>query len=250
MKMEITVCYRQGRWGNGRILITKPQRIRKLLLTVLLVCWPAGRSWLQSRIRTEVMNIVVHLFSTVHTNCDDVTLMSRRTELVHPVAKKYLHSGFRSRNRPGLRERAKAPGHSHQVCVCVWVCVGGCLVEGERQKMCVPERWHPDTSRLLLGVIAVMMMMMIVKIMTAKATIIFRRCAKIKKKIRNHLKILGARRVILRKFHFKDQPILGATVHKMLVVWTTWRPGFVHPWHTAQQLMVIMTITAVSLQWG
>jgi len=79
---------------------------------------------------------VVHLFPTVRTNCDDVTVMSRRTELVHPVAKKYLHSGFRSCNRPGSRERAAAPGHSHQVCVCVWVCVGGCLLEGERENVC------------------------------------------------------------------------------------------------------------------
>ena len=39
-----------------------------------------------------------------------------------------------------------------------------------------------------------MMMMMIVMIMTAKATIIFRRCVQIKK-TRNHLKILGARKV-------------------------------------------------------
>jgi hypothetical protein len=143
MRMEITACYRQGRWANGRILIAKPQRKRKLLLTVLLVFWPAGKSWQQSRIRTEGMNIVVHLFSTVRTNCDDVTVMSRRAELVHPVAKKYLHSGFRSCNRPGSRERAAAPGRSHQVCV--GLC--GCLVDGEREKICVPERWHPVTSR-------------------------------------------------------------------------------------------------------
>jgi len=76
------------------------------------------------------MNIVMHLFSTVRTNCDDVIVMSRRTELVHPVAKTYLHSGFRSCSRPGLRERAAAPGPSHQVCV--WVCVGVWVFGGRR----------------------------------------------------------------------------------------------------------------------
>jgi hypothetical protein len=62
--------------------------------------------------------------------------------------------------------------------------------------MCMSERRHPVKSRLLLGVIAVKMMLiiMILLIMTAKATVIFRRCAQIKK-FRNHLKILGARRV-------------------------------------------------------
>ena len=97
------------------------------------------------------MNIVVHLFSTMRTICDDVTLMSRRTELVHPVAKKYLHSGFRSRNRPGSRERAAAPGPSHQVCVCVCVGMCGWVFGGRRETENVCARKVTSRHKLLIA---------------------------------------------------------------------------------------------------
>ena len=81
---------------------------------------------------------MVHLFSTLRTNCDDVTVMSRRTELVHPVAKKNtftLDSGHAT-----VLVREKGLQHPDPVTRCVRVCVGGCLVEGERERERERER--------------------------------------------------------------------------------------------------------------
>jgi hypothetical protein len=49
---------------------------------------------------------------------------------------------------------------------------------------------------------------------------------------RNHLKILAAIRVTLSKFCTEGTQILGATVQNVVVI-VIWRPGFVHPWHSA-----------------
>jgi hypothetical protein len=76
---------------------------------------------------------VVHLFSTVRTNCDDVTVMSRRTELVHPVAKNTftLDSGHAT-----VLVREKGLQHPDLVTRCVGLC--GWMFGGrrERKKTC------------------------------------------------------------------------------------------------------------------
>jgi hypothetical protein len=45
----------------------------------------------------------------------------------------------------------------------------------------------------------------------------------------SHLKILGTRRVTSSKFRAEDPQILGGTLQS-IVVTTTWRLGFVHPY--------------------
>ena len=56
-----------------------------------------------------------------------------------------------------------------------------------------------------------------------------RRSAQIfQKKIRNHLKILVARRMTWSQFHTENPQILDATVQD-LVPTAIWRPGFLHP---------------------
>jgi hypothetical protein len=54
------------------------------------------------------------------------------------------------------------------------------------------------------------------------------RGAKVFQNSGNNLKILGARRVTLRKFYTERPEILGATLHN-LVARAAWRSGFVHP---------------------
>jgi hypothetical protein len=46
-------------------------------------------------------------------------------------------------------------------------------------------------------------------------------------KYSNHLKILGARREVLRTFHNKDPKILVATAQNLVPI-ATWRQGFVN----------------------
>jgi hypothetical protein len=52
--------------------------------------------------------------------------------------------------------------------------------------------------------------------------------AKLFQKSRNHLKILGGRRLTRSKFHTEDSQILG-TIIQDLVTTATWHPAFVHP---------------------
>jgi hypothetical protein len=57
---------------------------------------------------------------------------------------------------------------------------------------------------------------------------IFTSGAQIFQKPRSCLKVLGARRVMLSKFHTEDLQILGATLQNSVTM-VTWRLGFVHP---------------------
>jgi hypothetical protein len=54
------------------------------------------------------------------------------------------------------------------------------------------------------------------------------RGAQIKKKCRNHFKILGARRVTRSKSN-AENPQMFSTTEQNSVIVVTWRPGFVHP---------------------
>jgi hypothetical protein len=56
-----------------------------------------------------------------------------------------------------------------------------------------------------------------------------RKSAQITQRSKSHLKIVGARRVTLSKFHSKDPPILGATIQNWDAK-ATWHPALVHPW--------------------
>jgi hypothetical protein len=58
--------------------------------------------------------------------------------------------------------------------------------------------------------------------------LLYIRGAQIFKKSRNHVKLLGARRVIWSKFHNEGPHILCATEQKLFAR-AIWRPGFVRP---------------------
>ena len=81
------------------------------------------------------MNVVVHLFSTVRTNCDDVTVMSRRTELAHSVAKK-IPSFWIPVMQPSWFERKGCSTRTQSPGVFVFMCVGVWWTERERKIVC------------------------------------------------------------------------------------------------------------------